>query len=293
MDLTYEMIAQKANEFGLYISEFFINNAGEMVCYWNKTGNKKDGFIVEGCFAQEKQPKGAFPAKNLENISINFSLLGIAQNDKLPYGGFFQLEAPGNEAFILVCMYGGIVDKVSIYFDEKESEKAWSTYTGIAFSEFEKNDGILTDTKCEGSTIYVTKIESGVTEATYSVLNNVDERGCRPAAVEKKAMAQHIEKSYEPTESATKQEISLPAKIEVECQFGKIVAEEAGDNSYPGIYLYFVDKDGMDIDAALLEVAPTKPANGKTTLRLLVWSDVDSDSHTHEFPLFVKDTAEN
>jgi len=153
------MITRKANELGLYISEFFINNTGTMVCYWNKTGNSKDGFVIEAYFAQENQPNSEFSEIIAKDISINFPLLGIEPNDKLPHGGFLQIEVPKTEAFVLVCMCGGIVDEVNVYSDKKAAEKAWSTYTGIAFSKFEKDDGILTDTKCEGSNIYVTKIE--------------------------------------------------------------------------------------------------------------------------------------
>jgi hypothetical protein len=98
MDVTYDDIAKKASELGLYICEFFINDVGDGVCYWNRTGEKEEETVIEIRFKWDKQRKGAQTAGKLISMSVCYERLGIPSDCSLPYSGFFQIEPMKKEA---------------------------------------------------------------------------------------------------------------------------------------------------------------------------------------------------
>jgi len=76
-------------------------------------------------------------------------------------------------------------------------------------------------------------------------------------------------------------------RLEVQTQFGTLIAEPAGNPDYPGIYLYLAAEDEsgekQELTYALLEAAKDTPRSGETELRLLVYANDDSDDYSHSF----------
>lgn len=60
--------------------------------------------------------------------------------------------------YIVVELYGGVVDDVKLFFEEKEAEDEFEKYTGISYSEFEDSD-YENDGSKEESHILVKEIE--------------------------------------------------------------------------------------------------------------------------------------
>ena len=80
------------------------------------------------------------------------------------------------------------------------------------------------------------------------------------------------------TEEGSKLTIDTPISAEIN-------AEMSSDPQYPGIYLYYKDKEEKegDRDTALLEWNDTDKQ-----LRLAVWGNENSDDYTHNFPLLLQ-----
>ena len=76
-------------------------------------------------------------------------------------------------------------------------------------------------------------------------------------------------------------------RIEVKSSLGTMVAESTGNPEYPGIYLSFVEGENSSMEriCALYEVAKDTPRTGETELRLLVYTDNDSDEYTNKHVL--------
>ena len=74
----------------------------------------------------------------------------------------------------------------------------------------------------------------------------------------------------------------MSKRIEVETDFGKLVAETYNDEMYPGIWLS-IELDGEVRQLALVEATPDYPVDGLASLRLNVWADEDNEDYTHNF----------
>jgi len=77
-------------------------------------------------------------------------------------------------------------------------------------------------------------------------------------------------------------------RIEVETDFGTLIAMPASDENYPGIFLDFVPKNAeQSIPVALLELTPNTEFKGqKSTVRLLIWEDPQQEDYTDEVIYF-------
>lgn len=63
-----------------------------------------------------------------------------------------------------------------------------------------------------------------------------------------------------------------------------LVAEPSSDNNYPGIWISLVGKNGQENTLALVETKDLE--NGDGYIRLLAYTDFETDDYTHE--LFFK-----
>ena len=68
--------------------------------------------------------------------------------------------------YVFVGMFQGINDEVKVFRNEKDAEAAWSAYTEADYSEFAEDESVL-NYKYEGSTIYVTALNSSYKEAQH------------------------------------------------------------------------------------------------------------------------------
>ena len=67
--------------------------------------------------------------------------------------------------------------------------------------------------------------------------------------------------------------------IEVATPFGTLVAEPCADSDYPGIYVYLRDRNGFELDLALIEYGHPSPFN-EGMLQTLVWGDALNEDYT-------------
>lgn len=96
---------------------------------------------------------GLYPQALLYAAFLLISIHGLAH----------WTEKPSNKAvgqvFVFIGMFQGLNDKIKVYSNTRDAEAAWSSYTGVDYSEFERDDSILDGTKYEGSTIFLSEMK--------------------------------------------------------------------------------------------------------------------------------------
>ncbi len=77
-----------------------------------------------------------------------------------------------------------------------------------------------------------------------------------------------------------KKDEKFSIKLKVKTPFGMLVAEPAKDPEYPGVWITMVDDKGNENTLALVETKDLK--NGEGYIRLLAYTDPDTEDYTHE-----------
>ena len=72
--------------------------------------------------------------------------------------------------------------------------------------------------------------------------------------------------------------------MEIKTKHGKLIATEAGDPDYPGIWLEYVDNEDNGQNLSRPQVLMEQEAE-TGNIRLLIWDDPKNECHTREIIL--------